>query len=91
MSKFTLIGILSCLGGLFLIVFQAISALVKTNDVWKRINLVDITGLSPFEGIRSVAFLGIGHRVDYVVHMPLFLLLLIFGGICFIIGMLLGR
>jgi hypothetical protein len=91
MSKFTLIGILSCLGGLLLIGFQAISALVKTNDVWNRISLVDVIGPSSFEGARSIAFLKIGHGVDYVTHMPLFLLLLIFGGICFIISMVSGR
>lgn len=91
MNKYTLIGVLSCLGGGVLIGFQAISSAMGTKGVWRNLSLVDIVG-KPYSEWMGNSSLGGAERIaETIVTMPLFVLLFCIGGLFFVLDYLLGR
>ncbi|MBN1932093.1 MAG: hypothetical protein JW786_10855 [Desulfobacterales bacterium] len=86
MSKFTILGIISCIGALILIIFQAISSVMGTEAVWKNLTLVDIFEPEFFAWTDKVSWFGIEKMLDFLIAMPLFLLLLCIGILSLIIG-----
>lgn len=91
MSKFTMGGLLSFLGGLLLLGFQAISTLMDMEGVWKSLSLVDIFDEAHFLWIDGISWGIVRASADYVVTMPLFVLLFCLGVLFFMISVLLGR
>ena len=49
MTKYTLIGVLSCVGGGLLIGFQALASIMGPKAVWRNSSIVDIVGGQYFE------------------------------------------
>ncbi len=87
MNKYTLIGIVSCLGGICTYGFQGLKGLMDKNNVWENIALVDISedliyGISdalPFEFLQQ--------GFDFLaIDLPLYQLLLAIGVLFLLLG-----
>jgi len=91
MTKFTLIGVLSCLAGGVLIGFQAVSSVMGSKAAWRSFTIVDIVG-ERFGDWMGNSSLGSLERIaEYVATMPLFVLLFCIGGLFFVLDYFLGR
>ena len=86
MSKFTLAGIVSWLGGLLLLGFQSISSLMSVEEKWKQLNIVDVVDPQYLSWMDDISSEMIAKAVDYVVNMPLFVLFFCLGTLFFIIN-----
>jgi len=94
MSKFTIAGLVSCLASGIILGFQAISALMdpsgssitKGKTAWKNLTLVDSIGQEYFEWINTISWTSIQSSADYIVNMPLYILLFCIGILCFLIN-----
>jgi hypothetical protein len=91
MTKYTLLGILACLGGGVLIGFQALSVTMGSKAVWQSLSLVDIVGKQYFEWMGNSSFGGVERIAGYIATMPLFVLLFCIGGLFFVMNYFLGR
>ena len=87
MSKLTLLGLALCLGGLLMVGFQKLSTIMNTlssgvvQEVTIIKNLVDPDNLSWINNI-SVGF--VKNAANYIITMPLYILLICLGVICLI-------
>ncbi len=88
MSKFTLLGIVSWVGGFLLLGFQGISSLMHTEGTWQTMNLLDVAEPEQLAWIQSLPFEVLRRSVDYLTEMPLFLLLFCLGVIFLVLGAL---
>ena len=88
MSKFTIAGIASWFFGGLLFAFQAIEALVRSGGdfAWKKMTLVDVLGKSQFSWVNGMSEGTIHNIVQYIIAMPLYLLLFCVGILFFILG-----
>jgi len=91
MTKFTLFGVLSCLGGGLLIGFQMLSSTMESDGGWQSLSLVDIIGEHYFEWLGNASFGGAERIAEYIVTLPLFVLLFCIGGLFFVLDYFLGR
>jgi len=91
MTKYTLIGVLSCVGGGLLIGFEALSSIMGTKAVWRNSTLVDIVGEQHFEWMGNASLVGLERVAEYIVTLPLFVLLFCIGGLFFVLDYFLGR
>jgi hypothetical protein len=88
MSKFTIAGLVSWFAGGLIFTFQAIGGLVSSGGdlVWKNLTLMDVIGKSRLDWIAGMPD-GITHNIaQYIVTMPLSLLLFCVGALFFILG-----
>ena len=94
MSKLTIAGLVSCLASVITLGFQAISTLMDpsassiTNEktAWKSLTLANSIGQEYFEWINTISWTSIQSGADYIVNMPLFILLFCIGILCFLIN-----
>jgi hypothetical protein len=94
MSKYTIAGLVSFLASGIILGFQTISSLMdpsatsitKKKTAWKNLTLADSIGQEYFVWIDSISWTSIQSIADYIVDMPLYLLLLCIGILCFIIN-----
>lgn len=86
MSKWSIMGLLLCGSGLLMLGFQVISRLVGQEDDWQSLSVYDLSDPEKLEWIEKLTWFGIDRAVDFVFSAPLYLLLLIVGGICLIIS-----
>jgi hypothetical protein len=86
MSKLTIVGLLTTLGGLVVLGFQAISSLMGTKEVWKSLSLRDVLDSGQLGWIDQVALLGVDRGLDYLVSMPLFALLVGSGAVLLLVS-----
>jgi hypothetical protein len=88
MSKFTIVGLVSCFIGGLIIAFQAIGGLVKTGGdfVWKNSTLLDLVGKTNFSWVDGMPDGTLQHAVQYIITMPLYLLLVCIGILLLILG-----
>ena len=87
MSKLKIVGWLAWFSGVLLLAFQAIAFFMGTKEkvAWKDLSLVDVTEKSYLHWIDGIPWVSVQQAVDYVVHMPLYLLLFCFGFLCFLL------
>ena len=93
MSKLTSAGLVSWFIGGLIFGFQAIGGLVSSGgDMdWKNLILMDVIGKSHFDWIDGMSE-GIVHNVvQYIVTMPLYLLLFCVGILFLILGRLTSK
>ena len=93
MSKLTIAGLVSCFIGGLIVAFQAIGGLVSSGGdlVWKNLILMDVIGKSHFDWIAGMPE-GIVHNIaQYIVTMPLYLLLFCVGILLLILGRLTSK
>ncbi len=86
MSKFKMFGVLSWVTSFILLLFQGISLVTKTNTEWENLALVDILEENAFTWIDGISWTMLQNGLNYLVTMPLFMLLICIGLICFIIS-----
>ena len=99
MSKFTIAGLVSCLASGIILGFQTISTLMnpsaasitKGKTAWKNLTLADSIGPEYFEWIDTISWTSIQSIADYIVDMPLYILLLCIGILCFLINAFTSR
>lgn len=92
MSKFYIFGGILCFGGLALVTFQAISSVMMPGEVvWKSINIAGALDEKYIKWIDTISWTLIHNMANYIVTMPLYILLLVVGVISFIIGGLLDK
>ena len=89
MSKLNWMAIFFTVGGAVLLIFQAVSSMMTTDEiVWKNKSLISIFGEARFTWIEELSW-SLGQRAaDAIVNMQLWLLMISVGVICFIIGMI---
>jgi len=57
MSKFTIIGGLLCLGGLLMIIFQAVSSMMTVGEIaWQSLSIVDIVNAEYLKWIDGISW-----------------------------------
>ena len=90
MSKFTITGLVAWVLGALLLGFQTLSLFMGTEEraVWKNLALVDVAEKDYLNWINNIPWVSIQQAVNYVVNVPLYLLLFCFGILCFLINAL---
>ena len=99
MSKLTIAGLVAFLASGIILGFQTISSLMdpsatsitKKKTAWKNLTLADSIGPEYFEWIDTISWTSIQSIADYIVDMPLYLLLLCIGILCFVINAFYSR
>jgi len=91
MTKFSIIGIISFLGGGLLVGFQALSVLMGTDGKWKSMKLITVFDKKYFEWIDNASFFGLERIPEYIVNMRLFILCLSIGVLFFALDYFFGR
>ncbi len=86
MSKLGLWGLFLMIGGGVIIGFQQISRLVGQSGSYDTLCLVDLFQPDFFNWIDSMTFLGINRLLDTIVMAPIYIILLIVGGVMLIIS-----
>jgi len=93
MSKFTIAGLASWFIGGLIFVFQAIGGLVRTGGdmVWKNMTLLDTIGKTHFSWVDGMSEGTLQNAVQYIIAMPLYLLLFCIGILFLILGRLTSK
>ena len=88
MSKFTITGLVACVLGALLLGFQALSIFMGTEGrtMWKSLALIDVAEKNYFNWINDIPWISVQTAINYVVNVPLYLLLFCFGILCFLIN-----
>jgi hypothetical protein len=81
MSRYYLLGGLSTIGGLLLLLWQAISSMMTAGDIaWKKLSLAGVVDAGYLRWVEGIS------PLEYIVAMPLYLLLIVVGILLFIVG-----
>jgi hypothetical protein len=93
MSKYTIIGLISWASSALVLLFQTISSLTATTEtiVFKNLTLVSVLGEEYFNWIDSLSWVSVQKAANYIVIMPLYLLLFCIGILFFLIHMLASK
>lgn len=88
MSKYTIAGLVAWLFSALLLGFQALATFMGAEDkmIWKSLSLVDVVGPNNFIWIKKISWVSIQNAANYIVTMPLFLLLIFVGIVFFLIN-----
>ncbi len=81
MSKWTYIGGLCWLASGVLLLFQFVGNMMKENYSWKMLAIDDVVEAKYLSWIDKISVELAQQATQYIVSMPLYLLLLILGGI----------
>jgi len=81
MSRWSMIGGLSCAAGLLLYGFQVLSSLMGRGDEFNNLCIYDFVDFENLPWIGSLTWFGIDQAVDYFASAPLYIMLLVIGGI----------
>jgi hypothetical protein len=92
MSKLNIAGGLCLVGAFMLLLFQAISSqMVGNQGGWKNLSMELVIGSKYFDWVNSISIDMVYKCTDYVVTMPLYILLAILGVIFFLMGSFLWK
>jgi hypothetical protein len=86
MNKVTILGVLCWLGALLLLIFQSVSSVMGEGETWNNLALVDFAPASAFSWIDDISTQFLYETFDYLVTMPVFILLFAVGIVLFIIN-----
>lgn len=84
MSKWTYLGGLCWLASGVLLLFQIVGNMMKENYNWKMLAIDDVVEAKYLSWIDKISVDLAQQAVQYIVTMPLYLLLLVLGGIFFL-------
>ncbi len=85
MSKLTLLGLALCLGGLLTVGFQKLSTLMgtlSTGAVQEATTIKKLVDLDHLNWINNISVGFVKTAADYIITMPLYILLICLGVIC---------
>jgi hypothetical protein len=91
MTKFSLIGILAIIGGGVMLGFQTLSGVMGHEVKFESLKLVNILDEKYFAWIDTVSFYGLERIAEFIVSMPLYILLFCFGGLLLMLSYLFGK
>lgn len=93
MSKYTVAGLVAWLFSGLLLGFQAIASFMKMEDkmVWKSLTLVDVVDENLFNWVEGISWGALQTIVQYIITMPLYILLFLIGILFFILNRLTAR
>lgn len=86
MNKVTIWGVLCWLASLLLLLFQGVSSVMGEGEHWENLAMVDFAPASAFSWIDDFSTPFLYETFDYLVTMPLFILLFAIGIVFFIIN-----
>lgn len=86
MSRWSISGLLLCAAGLVMLGFQVISGVVGQADDWENLSIYDYVDAQHLAWIDDVTWLGMNNALDAIVEAPLYILLLVVGGVCLLIS-----
>lgn len=87
MSKFYAIGIVALLGGLIVLLFQAISSVMTPGVVvWKSITLMSVVDPLYLNWVHAISWDGMKQCLEYLLSLQLYMLLIGSGCLSFLIG-----
>jgi hypothetical protein len=86
MNKITGLALLSWLGSIIVISFQALSMLMGKAEGWSNISITHMMGVDSIDWVQRIPWGQVQAGFNYIFTMPLYLLLLILGGILIFIG-----
>ena len=84
MSKWTYLGGICWLASGVLLLFQLVGNMVKENYEWKSLAITDAVEAKYLAWIDEIGMDLVQQAAEYIVNMPLYLLLFIVGGIFFL-------
>ncbi|MBW2489588.1 MAG: hypothetical protein JRE65_00380 [Deltaproteobacteria bacterium] len=94
MSKFTIAGLVSWFIGGLLFGFQALDSLISSGGggkAWKNLTLIDVIDKSHFSWVNGMSEGIIHNAAQYIIAMPIYLLLFCVGILFLILGRLTTR
>ena len=91
MSKFSIIGVLCCIGGFLVLGFQAISSVMTPNSSWENLTLVDLFPPELIDVIDNMSEGVLYSATDYVITLPLYIILFSVGTVMLIISSFMWR
>ncbi|MBF0102162.1 MAG: hypothetical protein HQK77_14765 [Desulfobacterales bacterium] len=91
MSKLNLAGGVSWAGAFVLFLFQAISGFTKTGSEFTNIRLLDLAEPKKFEWIKDVSWDVLQNSLNYIITVPLYILLLVVGVFFFVLSGLFNK
>lgn len=86
MNKVTLLGVACWIGSLLLLLFQSVASVMGEGEEWRNLAMVDLAPETAFYWIDEISSDMIYYALDYLVTMPLFILLFALGIVFFIIN-----
>jgi len=87
MSKYYVIGGFLCIGGLFMMLYQAISSLMTAGEIiWQPLIIMDVIDAKYIKWIDNISIDSIQGFFQYILSMNLSMVLIVTGIALFIIG-----
>ena len=91
MSKFSIIGVLCCLGGCLILGFQAISSVMTPDSIWENLLLVDLFPPELIDVVDNMSEGVIYSATDYIITLPLYIILFSVGTVFLILSSFMWR
>ncbi len=88
MNKLTILGLLLWIVSGVLVGFQALSTLMQTGNSyqWNNLSMGDVIDAQYLSWVDTISFHYLQQAIEYIINMPMFLLFIALGVICFIIN-----
>jgi hypothetical protein len=86
MSKWSIIGGVLCIAGLVLYGFQMLSSLMGRASEFNNLCVYDFVDSEKLAWIEKLTWFGMNQAVDYLASAPLYIMLLVVGGISLVIS-----
>ena len=91
MTKFSLLGVLAFVGGGVLIGFQILTGIMGKEGQYAALKLTDVLDKKYFNWIGNSSFYGLEAIPEYIVGLPLFVLLFGLGVLFFLMNYIFGK
>jgi len=75
MSKFSILGVLCCIGGCLVLGFQAIASVMTPTSSWQDLKLVDLFPPELVDVMDNMSEGMIYSATDYIITLPLYIIL----------------
>ena len=86
MSKFGLAGLFCWILSGFLVIYQGIKAVMGDDYIWENIYIEDLVSPKSLNWIDSLPADFLAHTAVFILSVPIYILLLVLGGIGFFIS-----
>lgn len=91
MTKYSLIGILAIIGGGIMLGFQTLSVIMGHEVKYESLKLVNVLDEKYFAWIGKISFHGLERIPEFIVNMPMYILLFCFGGLFLVLSYFFGK
>ncbi len=91
MTKFSLLGVLSCVAGALLVVFQFLSSIMGKETNWKSLAISNLVNEKYLAWVDQIPFSWLERFIETIIQAPLFIILFCLGGLFFVMEYFLGK